>query len=148
MRLVEILDNIKTTVNEVPVITEVTICTMEDMIIKVSEKKNKYIGAFVVYDQNNINTGEYSITVPISIIIADKLRTNDNNKVYVHSNTLSASVDCVSLLRVRLQAKGIDGLNNVTQELWSEQFSDSLLAGTKLNFSIQADLKGFCDILT
>tara|TARA_R110002153_G_scaffold189041_1_gene341877 strand:+ start:9444 stop:9887 length:444 start_codon:yes stop_codon:yes gene_type:complete len=147
MKLIEILDTIETCVDTVPTVKESTVCTMEDMIIRVSEKKNRYIGAFIIYDQNQIRTGESSVTIPITIVFADKLRTNDNNKKYIHSNTLSTSIDAISLLRVKINEIGCDGLNDCVQELWTEQFSDALLAGTKLDFTIQANLNGFCDIL-
>ena len=118
-----------------------------------STYKNKNSGTFAdiaIYSfqaTKTITTGEYSVTVPLTIVFADKLRTNDNNKIFIHSNTLSSSIDSVSLLRLKIQELGCDGLDNVTQELWTEQFSDGLLAGTKLEFSIQADLGGFCDII-
>lgn len=147
MKLLEILDTIKTVTDGHPNIKESTICTMEDLITDVSEKKNKYVGAFIVYDINNVPIGEYSVTVPISIIFADKLRTNDGNKAFIHSNTLSISIDIVSLLRIKIKQIGADGLNDCVADIWTEQFADSLLAGTKLDFTIQTDLGGFCDIL-
>tara|TARA_R110000787_G_scaffold74970_4_gene166291 strand:- start:542 stop:988 length:447 start_codon:yes stop_codon:yes gene_type:complete len=148
MKLIELLDEVKVILDSVPKIKETTICTMEDMLIKVSEKKNMYMGAFVVYDQNNITVGEYSVTIPLSLFLVDKLRANMDNKIFIHSNTLSASIDSISLLRVRINELGYDGLNDCVLDVWTEQFTDALLAGTKLDFTIQTDLKGFCDILT
>ncbi len=148
MKLIELLDEVKSTVDSVPKIKETTVCTMEDMIIRVSEQKNKYIGAFIIYDQKSIVIGESSITIPLALFFVDKLRTNMENKIFVHSDTLSASIDTISLLRARITELGYDGLNDCFSEVWTEEFTDSLLAGTKLDFTITADLKGFCDIIT
>lgn len=147
MKLIELLDAVESCVESVPSVNETTVCTMEDMLIRVTEKRNQYVGAFIIYDQRNFITGEWTITVPLTIVFADKLRTSDNNKKFIHSNTLSASIDSISLLRLKIKELGCDGLNDCTQEIWTEQFSDGLLAGTKLEFTIQADLKGFCDLI-
>lgn len=125
-----------------------TVCTYEDLLIRVSEKKNQYFGLFIVYDLRQINLGEWSQTIPFTLIICDKLKANQQNEIFIHSNTLSIAVDLVKMLRTYCIKNDLDGLNDVVADIWTEDQSDSLLAGTKIDFTMIADIGGYCDYPT
>ena len=146
MKLIEVLEKIQVVVQDHPMIQMATICTSEDLIIQVTENKNKYFHASIVYDMKPYPVGEYTVQLPFSIIISDKLRTNDNNKLFIHSNTQSICIDLISIIRGCLNSWGYDGMDNPIIELWTEKFSDALLAGAKLDFMLVSDLGGWCDI--
>jgi hypothetical protein len=143
--LKELTDEIKIQCESHPNIKQVSICTYEDLLIKVSERKNEYFGIFIVYDLRQIQVGEWSQTFPFTIIIADKLKANQNNEIFIHSNTLSIGIDIVKILRNWCKENAYDGLNDVIADVWTEDESDSLLAGTKLEFTMNVDIGGYCD---
>jgi hypothetical protein len=146
--LKEILDNLTEVITDQTLVKKTTVVTLDDLLIKVSENKNEYFGAFLVYDQRQITLGEWSTTIPFTLVLADKLRPNRENEVFIHSNTLSLAVDVVKVLRTWCKEKGIDGLDNVTLDLWSEDESDSLLSGSKIDFNLILDIGGYCDYPT
>jgi hypothetical protein len=146
MKLIEVLENIKGVAIQHPNIKKVSIVTTEDLITNISDSKNEYFHAHIVYDMKPYPVGEFAIQLPFSIIISDKLRTNDDNKIFIHSNTMSIAIDLISMIRSCLNDWGYDGLDKPQIELWTDQFSDSLLAGTKLEFLLVSDLGGWCDI--
>ena len=146
--LKEILDELTQVITDQSIVFKTTVVTLDDLLIKVSENKNDYFGAFIVYDQNRITLGEWSTTLPLTIIFADKLRPNRENEIYIHSNTLSLAVDVVKILRTWCKDKGIDGLNGVSLDLWSEDEADSLLSGSKIDFNLIIDIGGYCDYPT
>ena len=146
MKLIEVLNNIESVVEQHPLVKKVSVVTSEDLIINVSDNKNEYFHAHIVYDMKPYPVGEWQLQLPFSIIVSDKLRANDDNKIYIHSNTMSICIDLISTIRGCLNQWGYDGLDKPQLELWTERFSDSLLAGTKLDFLLVSDLGGWCDI--
>lgn len=146
MKLIDVLNKIQEVAEGLDSIKKATIMTTEDLIISVSENKNEYFHAMIVYDMKPYPVGEYSLQIPISIIIADKLRTNDDNKIFAHSNTMSIAIDLISVIRGCLNEWGYDGMDKPQIELWTEKYSDALLAGSKLDFLLISDLGGWCDI--
>ena len=146
MKLLEVLEKIQNTTQNHPLIKKASISTTEDLLIQVSDSKNVYFHAFIVYDMRPYPVWEYALQLPFSIIIADKMRTNDDNKVFIHSNTMSIAIDLISIIRGCLNSWGYDGMDNPAIELWTEKYSDALLAGCKLDFLLVSDLGGWCDI--
>jgi|GEM_PF-6672168 len=148
MKLVELLEGIKGVVDGHDLIKKTDIITAQRHLIAASEVKNNYIHASIIYDLNKIPMLEWSQKIPIRIIFSDKLKTDFSNELFIHSNTLSCATELTQLLRVHFDEVDVEGLlpGETNSELWTEQFSDALLAGTVLEFNIAADIKGFCDI--
>jgi hypothetical protein len=147
MSLKELTDELRDLIQTQTLIFETTVTTYEDLLIRISEKKNEYFGAFLVYDLRQIILGEWSQTIPFTLIFADKLKSDDSNEIFIHSNTTSIAIDVVKMLRTWCKDKGIDGVNNVNLDIWTESESDSLLAGTKIEFNLILDIGGYCDII-
>lgn len=147
MKLIELLTSMKETISNHEVVKRTTITTMEDLLIKVSEQKNEYFHVFIAYDNDTISVGQNTFDFPMSIIIADKLKADDSNKLYAHSNTLSIALELIVMLRECLFEKyNFEAMETPTIEIWTEKYSDSLIAGTKIDFSIELDMIGFCDL--
>jgi hypothetical protein len=144
----EILDELQAEIETLTKARAVTVCTYEDLLIKVSENKNAYMHVFIVYDLKAITLKEWTQDIPLTLIICDKLRANDENKIYIHSNSLSLSIEVVKLLRTWTYANNYDGINDVTTDVWTEDEADSLLAGTKLEINLIANIGGYCEIIT
>ncbi len=149
MKLVELLEGMKEVLEGQDNINNVTILEYQDYLIRASENKNTYIHAAIVYDLEKIPFGEWTQKVPLSIIYSDKVRTNDSNKLYIHSNTLSCATESTQLLRNYFAKQGCEGLlpGETNADIWTHKFGDALLAGTKLDFNVVASLGGFCDII-
>jgi hypothetical protein len=145
--LKELTDDLKALIDTQSLIEETTVTTYEDLLIRVSENKNEYFGAFLVYDLRQISLGEWSQTIPFTLIIADKLKADKTNEIFIHSNTTSIAIDLVKILRTWCEENGIDGVDNVTLDIWTESESDSRLAGAKIDFLLTLDIGGYCDII-
>ncbi|MHC4648301.1 MAG: hypothetical protein ACYTBJ_22815 [Planctomycetota bacterium] len=146
--LVELLNQLKTVIESESAYTRlVTICTYENLLVRVSENKNEYPHVFIVYDLRQVTVGEWSTTLPLTVVIADKLRANKDNEIYVHSNTLSLGVDICKILRNWARDNGLDGVDNVALDVWTEDEADSLLGGTKLDFTLTTNIGGYCDYI-
>ena len=146
--LKELIDKMTSEIDSHPLIKDVTACTYQDLLVRVSEKKNEYYGVFIVYDLRQIALGEWRQSIPFTLIVADKLKTNRENEIFIHSNTLSLAIDIVKILRNFCQPNDLDGLSDVVVDIWTEDESDSLLAGTKIDFTLEVDLGGYCDYPT
>lgn len=144
--LKELTDQLRDLILDHALIKEVSVCTYDDLLIKVSENKNEYFGAFIVYDLRQAQLLEWSTILPLTIVFADKLRPNRENEVFIHSNTFSIAVDVVKLIRDFARDNGLDGLDQVTLDIWSEDEADSLLAGTKIDFTMNLNIGGYCDV--
>lgn len=149
MKLIEMLEGIETVIKGHDMINATSICTLEDIVTEVSGSKNEYIHALIVYDTNKVKLGERSQVIPVSVIFSDKLKADQSNKLHVHSNTLSACVEVVLLLRNYLDEIECEGLdpNNTFTDIWTDQFGDALLAGNKVDFTVTGSLGGFCELL-
>lgn len=149
MKLIELLEGMEEVLIGHDQIKQTTICTLDDVVTKLSESKNKYIHAMIVYDQQKIKLGEWTQGLPLSLIFSDKMKADESNKLHIHSNTLSASVELTHLLRQWLSKNQCEGLlpEATDGDLWSDQYGDGLYAGLKLDFKITAGLGGFCEIL-
>jgi hypothetical protein len=145
--LKELTDDLKALIDTQSLIEETTVTTYEDLLIRVSENKNEYFGAFLVYDLRQTSLGEWSQTIPFTLIIADKLKADKTNEIFIHSNTTSIAIDLVKILRTWCEENGIDGVDNVTLDIWTESESDSRLAGAKIDFLLTLDIGGYCDII-
>jgi hypothetical protein len=146
LTLKELTDKLKDLLLTHAKLKDVNVCTYDDLLIKVSENKNEYFGAFIVYDLRQIQLLEWSTVIPLTIIFADKLRPNRENEIFIHSDTVSIAVDSVKMIRDYCRDNGLDGLDQVTLDIWSEDESDSRLAGSKIDFLMNLNIGGYCDV--
>jgi len=147
LTLNEVLELIKAEILTLSNCKDVSICTYENLLIRASESKNKYMHVFLVYDLRAVALGEWSQELPLTIVVADKLRANKENELFVHSNTLSLSIEIVKLLRAWAQRNGWDGIDQTLADIWTEDEADALLGGTKFDILLKGNIGGYCDIM-
>mgnify|MGYP000433319403 CR=1 FL=1 len=143
----EILDQLDAEIMELEKAVEVTICTYEDLLIRVSENRNKYMHVFIVYDLRQGTLGEWSQDLALSLVICDKMKADKTNKLAIHSNSQSLGIEIVKKLRTWGARNGYEGINAVPVDFWTEDESDSLLAGIKLELTLTGEIGGYCDII-
>ena len=143
----EILDQLNGLISQLTKCEEVTICTYEDLLVRVTENKNKYMGVFIVYDLRQFTIKEWSQELALTFIICDKLSADKKNKLNIHSNTYSLAIEITKIVRVWAQNNGYDGLENITVDIWTEDESDSLLAGSKMDLTLIGEIGGYCEII-
>jgi len=143
----EILESLDAEISGLTKAEEVTVCTYEDLLIRVSENKNKYMHVFIVYDLKQGILKEWSQELALTLVICDKLSADKSNKLAIHSNTYSLAVEVVKKLRTWGATNCYDGIDNVPVDIWTEDESDSLLAGVKLELTLIGEIGGYCDII-
>ena len=125
-----------------------TICTYENLLLRIAESHNEYMHVFIVYDLKSVLLREWSTELPLTLVICDKLQAKKTNEINVHSNTLSLSIEVIKILRQWAQVNGWDGINDTPTDVWTEDEGDALLGGVKLDIIIKGNIGGYCDIIT
>lgn len=144
----EVLDEIETRLEALEFCEGATVCTYEDMLIRVTDQANKndYLHVFILYDLRQITIREWSTEIPLTLVVADKLRANQDNKIHIHSNATSLAIEVCKTLRTWAKEEGYDGITDVPVDIWTEDEADSLLAGAKLDVTIITEIGGYCNI--
>jgi len=143
----EILDSVDAEISGLEKAKGVTVCTYEDLLIRVSENKNEYMHVYIAYDLKQAVLKEWSQELPLTLVICDKLQADKSNKLAIHSNTYSLAVEIVKKLRTWGATNSYDGIDNVPLDIWTEDESDSLLAGVKIEVTLIGEIGGYCDII-
>ena len=145
----EILEQLQARILTLEFCEGATVCTYEDLLIRITDQanKNQYLHVFVLYDLRQATIREWSTELPLTLVIADKLRANQDNKIHAHSNAFSLAVELSKLLRTWAKEEGYDGINDVPVDIWTEDEGDGLLAGAKMEITIITEIGGYCDIV-
>ena len=60
---------------------------------------------------------------------------------------LSLAIEVCKVVRTWAKVEGYDGITDVPVDIWTEDESDSLLAGVKLEITLTGEIGGYCDII-
>jgi len=142
----EILNEVRDEVLKLTFAKDATICTYEDLLIRVTENKNEYLHVFIVYDLSQITALERSQEIPFKFVVCDKLRTNQDNKLHIHSNATSLSIEILKILTTWADKDLCEIKRPVGIDIWTDQEADALLAGTTFDLTLITEIGGYCEI--
>lgn len=142
----EILNEIRDEVLTLKFCKGSTICTYEDLLIRVSENKNEYLHVYIVYDLAQVTALERSQEIPFKFIVCDKLRTNADNKLHIHSNAASLSIEIMKVLSIWADNNLDEIKRPVGIDLWTDLEADALLAGTTFDLTLITNIGGYCEV--
>ena len=142
----EILNEIRDQVLTLQFCQGATITTYEDLLIRVTENKNEYLHVYIVYDLAQLSALERSQELPFKFVVCDKLRTNQDNKIHIHSNAASLSIEILKILTTWADTNLDEIKRPVGIDIWTDQEADALLAGTTFDLTIITNIGGYCDV--